>query len=280
MRLAVSHTAGSEGSSVFVWPVVCCSAAMRPPRQLRKDAALKRSATTLAMRTHAAGLRHMLLVSFEGDEFDQALAHAVSAERARALRGMRVSRVRRPAAPSASASAATAAAWLAGAIIPSSRRNIGADMFVVPESLVSFAPVRLTADAQSQLRPWAEAIHRCALVYSAQGGLELVARVSFRVGDSVIRGYVDCEVFDDASAVVSGGTLLGPLSYLNSACATHANVRWSGGHSGWVGRALRAIRVGEPLCACYDSGGVGVLSCAVCAALGEAVAVVEPRWGG
>ena len=55
---------------------------MRPPRQLRKDAALKRSATTLAMRTHAAGLRHMLLVSFEGDEFDQALAHAVSAERA------------------------------------------------------------------------------------------------------------------------------------------------------------------------------------------------------
>ena len=202
---------------------------MRPPRQLRKDAALKRSATTLAMRTHAAGLRHMLLVSFEGDEFDQALAHAVSAERARALRGMRVSRVRRPAAPSASASAATAAAWLAGAIIPSSRRNIGADMFVVPESLVSFAPVRLTADAQSQLRPWAEALHRCALVYSAQGGLELEARVSFRVGDSVIRGYVDCEVFDDASAVVSGGTLLGPLSYLNSACGANSLARSSAG---------------------------------------------------
>jgi hypothetical protein len=101
---------------------------MRPPRQLRKDAALKRSATTLAMRTHAAGLRHMLLVSFEGDEFDEALAHAVSAERARALRGMRVSRVRRPAAPSASANAATAAAWLARAVIPSSRRNIGAGM--------------------------------------------------------------------------------------------------------------------------------------------------------
>ena len=78
MRLAVSHTAGFVGSSVFVWPVVCRSATMRPPRQLRKDVALKRSATTLAMRTHAAGLRHMLLVSFEGDEFDQALAHAVS----------------------------------------------------------------------------------------------------------------------------------------------------------------------------------------------------------
>ena len=110
---------------------------------------------------------------------------------------------------------------------------------------MSFAPVRLTADSQSQLRPWAEAIHRCALVYSAQAGLELVTRVSFRVGESVIHGYVDCEVFDDASAVVSGGTLLGPLSYLDSACARHANVRWSGGHSGWVGRALRALRVGE-----------------------------------
>ena len=221
-----SHCGGPFVRSLaFVRPGVCRSATMRPPRQLREDAALKCSATTLAMRTHAAGLRHMLLVSFEGDEFAEALGNAVSAERARALRGMRVSRVRCPAAPSASANAVAAAAWLARAVIPSSRRNIGAGMFVVPESLVSFAPVRLTADSQSQLRPWAEAIHRCAMVYSAQGGLELVTRVSFRVGESVIRGYVNCEVFGDASAVVSGGTLLGPLSYLNSACARHANVR-------------------------------------------------------
>ena len=93
----------------------------------------------------------------------------------------------------------------------------------------------------------------------------------------MIRCYVDCEVFDGASAVESGETLLGPLSYLNSACATHANVRWSGGHSGWVGRALRALRVDETQYACYESGFVSVLNCPVCAALGKAVAVVEPR---
>ena len=121
-------------------------------------------------------------MSFEGDEFDEALAHAVSAERARALRGMRVSHVRCPSAPSASANAVTAASWLACSVIPSSRGNIGVDMFVVPESLVWFAPVRLTVEAQSQLRPWAEAMHRCAMAFSAQGGLELLTRVSFQVG--------------------------------------------------------------------------------------------------
>ena len=155
----------------------------------------------------------------------------------------------------------------------------------MPESLVSFAPVRLTAEVQSQLRPWAEAMHPCAMVLSAQGGLELVTRVSFRVvGESVIQGYVDCdEAPDDAPSAVEsgGGALLGPFSYLNyPTCATHANVRWSGGHSGWVGRALRrAFRVGETLYmyVCYESGGVGVLNWPVCAALEKAVALVEPR---
>jgi len=71
------------------------------------------------------------------------------------------------------------------------------------------------------------------------------------IGDTVAEGMVTQDVNDDRSQVQGGGSLMGPASFVNSACSKHSNVRFG---KNYQLVATATITAGSPIYGFYIMG--------------------------
>lgn len=135
--------------------------------------------------------------------------------------------------------------WLQAHCCRSRHRKRHRDgVFVIPNE-VEMEP------AAKPLHDWVRFFATCRLVWCNDlptgGCLGVVSDTPFQVGDIVIAGHIDTELFDPQSPWPTGA-LLGPGSMVNAACSKHCNIRFNG--AGNI-VATKTIRPGGPLLANY-----------------------------
>ena len=205
----------------------------------------------MAVVAHTTGLRHALYVSFpEKTEFEKAWAHASSRRSNYGLSTMRMKN-RTPSTTARPGPGACPTAWLEAYATSSSCTNRSSDNMVVPESLWTFRPKVLIPGSQDYLAPWAQALQQCNFRFSTPKGLFLEARTTVSRGSTVAVGFED-RSFVDGGSETSRGTLLGPLSVANSACAKCATVKYNGA---WRGVATKKINPGDEITVNYSLHG-------------------------
>lgn len=247
-------------------------------RRRRKDGQHNLRATTPEKSMHSAGVREAIAMFLPARTAARAWDHAKRRTSLNILPAMKFVNAHRPGVPAASDDANCAKLWVAANVMHPSERRSNPDGFVVPDSLWTFAPRKLTPGYVPELvDAWARFFHTCRTAFTAQHGLHVFARVAFARDVRVLSGYTEDYFVDAGTAARVGpfiGSLLGPLALVNAACATHANITFIGGQVRpirdgvrppplWHGRARRCIAVGEQILANYRVGDTP-LRCSVC----------------
>jgi len=123
------------------------------------------------------------------------------------------------------------------------------------------------------LQMWAVFFKECALIWDTHAsGFGVQAAVPFAVGSIVLRGLTENDLMDPHCPVLLGGVrmaLIGPIALINAACTACRNVEFvatprvgSDGPQTWSAKALRDIKVGEDIRACYKVGMSSGWTCA------------------
>lgn len=111
---------------------------------------------------------------------------------------------------------------------------------------------------------WKE--RRCALTLDPRFGFGVAATSDVRCGTRLLGGQLDEGLEDDDRLVEPCGSMFGPASLVNAACAACANVSLGRTPGGRVcsAKVSRTLREGDAICAHYFPNGVDSPLCAVC----------------
>ena len=138
-------------------------------------------------------------------------------------------------------------------------------LFFIPHSLVgSGSRAHRTIHAEWMLRQWADAwiARRVDVTYDDSIGFGVRAARAIRKGTALLSGVVEKDIDDPVCLVQPCGSLFGPASLLNAACASCANAAFEQSPSTdpdnelvWRAVATRTIAEHEPVCAVYKVPG-------------------------
>jgi hypothetical protein len=204
-----------------------------------------------AVAAHAAGLAHSIRLDLAADERERALQHA----RRRFPRMTDAHLADTATRPPAGAGRA----WLRAAVRTHKdyqrKGDDAAHLFYIPHSLVGLgARAHRTIEAEWMLLQWAGAwsARRVAVTFDDGIGFGVRALRAIRKGTALLGGVVEADIDDPVCLVHPCGSLFGPASLLNAACAECANAAFEQvSELEWRAVATRTIAEGEPVCAAY-----------------------------
>jgi hypothetical protein len=255
---ATHHTHHTPGMSAVVG---------RPRRARTRAGTLKGSSWLESQSAHAAGLHYSIRLDLPA----AARPHALTFAR---RRFPRMSRAHLSAPAERPSSEISLHKWLRAVLVYNKdphlkdERGLFSGYLPVPCSMVGLGRRATRAiEGEWMLLQWVDMWKRgrTKLTYNRTLGFGLQAVRPINRGVHVLSGVVESDADTDHAALIEPhGTLYGPLSLVNAACANCANIEMFRPPNGqlWVGRVRQSIRVGDMLCAQYPVTGCAV--CAVC----------------
>jgi hypothetical protein len=231
-------------------------------RGYTSDGVLKKTASSASTLAHCSGLRCAIYAFLPSDQHDQVFELCKKRQSTAGLSKMRIDAYvpkvpeGTPKLASMAVRKANAVAWLDENICVSTARTNKS--FVVPQSL--FAS-RHDPDVREHLVSWVDYLFTCQLQFDDKLGFHTFACKPFKKDSVVVKGFVE-EDFTDTISPVGKGTLIGPIAFVNSGCASHANVRFS---NNWAAVATKNIKEGDQILASYGPlGGEESFTCPCC----------------